>query len=140
MRSSKVKKPGWYRWVSKLGGEPEIVQIVDRGGDLFVYASRGEAQTKWLSTHTGDFIGPIDLNARLPLLGKEAEIRKDFETMTAHAEDSALEAAERVATQWAEGVINRAEFRAGMREAFGLTPSGPGTLLIGSNCGVPSDG
>lgn len=93
-----------------------------------------------MSEQAGEFTGPIDLNAPLALLGKEAEIRKDFETMSADAENSALEAAERVATQWAEGVINQAEFRAGMREAFGLTPSGPGTILIGSSCSVRSAG
>ena len=137
MNGSEVKEPGWYRWAWL--NHAEIVRVTNGSGVGQMY-SCGDPGVRLVAAQVGEFAGPIDLNAPLPPLGKEAEIRKDFETRAAHAENSALEAAERVATQWAEGVINQAEFRAGMREAFGLTPSGPGTLLIGSNCGVPSDG
>jgi hypothetical protein len=61
LKPKQVKKPGWYRWTDE-GGEMEIVHVVDRGGSLFVYASYGgNAVTKWMSTYTGTFLGPIDL-------------------------------------------------------------------------------
>jgi hypothetical protein len=61
MRPNDVKKQGWYRWTDGDGNH-EIVKVVDRGGDLFVYATHGgNAVTKWLSTYEGAFLGPIDL-------------------------------------------------------------------------------